>query len=117
MHERRTNCAPDAMHSNPDLAPSDQVPLLVGTATAKAILALKDTRHDDINLEGNGDSAGQEDAAQPKQQEVTLQWQNISCQLDTKSGDTKQLLSITGSSARPGRWASVFTACRQLVVM
>jgi hypothetical protein len=83
------------------------VPLLVGTATAKAVLALKDTRHHDIAIDGNGDSVGLDDESPPPQQEVTLRWRNISCQLDTKGGDTKQLLSITGSSARPGRWAAV----------
>ena len=80
-----------------------QVPLLVGTAAAKAVLALKDTRHHDSIMDGNGDGAEHEDESQPPQQEMTLRWHNISCKLETKGGDTKQLLSIAGSSARPGR--------------
>lgn len=82
---------------------ADQVPLLAGTAIAKALLALKDTRHHEAVLAGNGDSGGFEDAAAPPRQEVTLRWRNISCTLDTKRGDTKQILSLAGASARPGR--------------
>jgi ABC-type multidrug transport system ATPase subunit len=87
--------------------PQYQVPLLVGTAAAKAVLALKDTRHHDSIMDGNGDGAGHEDESQPPQQEVTLRWHNISCQLETKGGDTKQLLSIAGSTARPGRLLAI----------
>lgn len=74
----------------------------MGTATAKALLALKETRHHEAALAGNGDGGGFEDAA-PLQQEVTLRWRDISCTLDTKRGDTKQILSLAGASARPGR--------------
>lgn len=78
-----------------------QVPLLVGTATAKALLALRDTRHHEAVLAGNGDASDHADA--PPQEQVTLRWRNISCTLTSKHGEAKQLLSVTGASARPGR--------------
>ncbi len=87
-----------------------QVPLLVGTTSAKALLALKDTRHHEAALAGNGaDAGGAADGASLAHEPVTLRWRNVSAMLTTKKGDTKELLSLAGASARPGRYNSTLS--------
>lgn len=87
-----------------------QVPLLVGTTSVKALLALKDTRHHEAALAGNGaDAGGSADGASPAHEPVTLRWRNVSATLTTKKGNTKELLSLAGASARPGRYNSTLS--------
>lgn len=91
--------------------PQYQVPLLVGTASAKALAALRDSRgqpRSDAAASDNGEGAFAGGA--PPQRPVTLRWRQLAATLEVGKGDattTKELLSLQGSVARPGRLLAI----------
>ena len=81
-----------------------QMPLLVGTSVFKAVTALR-RRQSTANAAADGDNGT---AGPSRPQPVTLEWRSLSCSLsNAKTGVEKQLLSLDGGSAVPGRLLAV----------
>jgi len=80
------------------------VPLLIGTSVAKAVAALR-ARQDTADASADG---GDGAAGPSRPQPVTLDWRSLSCRLtNEKTGASKQLLSLAGGSAVPGRLLAI----------
>ena len=88
--------------------PQYQIPLLVGSASVKGVLAVRDSRrrHADSNDNGASANGTAAEGADGQPGQVTLRWRQLAATLTDKRGNTKELLSLSGSVARPGRWDS-----------
>ena len=75
------------------LVPQYGIPVFVGSSVGKFILK---------NRQKKDRKANQPTSNQEKQQ-VKLQWSHLSCQLTTKTGETKQLLKDQSGVAKPDR--------------
>jgi len=80
------------------------VPLLIGTSVVKAVAALR-TRQDTADASAD---AGDGAAGPSRPAPVTLDWHSLSCRLSNeKTGASKELLSLDGGSAVPGKLLAI----------
>lgn len=83
--------------------PSLGLPLLAGSAVFKLGRGWKRKRSDTKN--------GQE-SQQPETGSVTLRWDHVNCQITSKKGVQRQLLTNQHGEAKPGRQALASGHCR-----
>ena len=83
-----------------------QVPLVISTAAWKVVTGLKNRKSGQPSAKSPDSGDSESNGSKPEP--VTLSWRNVTCSLsDSKSGANRELLSLDGGCATPGRLLAI----------